>query len=858
MQVLTSVDSQIGHLPSQASTSQSDIECGKRLLSGQDNVVLTVSDAPFDGSKPQDLVTLKFGGDVESHLHSLPPQADETARIFEVTVHAVFVITGIRNSKGPEKTRRARHALMSYLQNMYMRPLEERRIFRWLNDPLLVNDIGSISSQWCQTVDGHEQLHRVVNRMSLQQHPLDFDVQPRGSYMTCAKDGNERLIVVIVHDVWSRQPFNTEKSNKSGIIFKNPRNTTAMIDQTSCTSLPDKKIDTFAKLLVLDFFLASIYLQPADFFESLIHPDMPEKALLQFSIHGNPHLQVPLGLFEPRLSSSSKEAFEEIEAAEGILRNIANIKDSIDFVLKCLEYEDGTDRKRAISGPLPQRIREIKELCAERAKNAERALNALNRQLDYLTKRHAIQEAKSIKTLTILASVYLPLSLSASLLGMRSPFKLVASNKKKEEVNTIGTDLLFDFIGLFVTLGSITIFIVQAIKIGLYLKSHGPRLISKKVPDPFSILSYGKKWKFGGTKGKWFKCIRRFSILWICAGFPITLLVIFTVGMLRTAQDAWDTARGMFAVFLTVGGISAILHVFVYWFFLAITISNVVIAGGTGRLGPTTIKHLLGNGFKVSVLTREPSLAKLPSGVEAIAADYTSAETLAPSLMGRGFDAIVIILNRLAYDASLVTMQAAVNAGIYRAIPSFFGVSLDNPEIANMPFMNSKLPVYNDVYEKAAKGDITFTAINTGMFLDWVLDEDIFICLSGKFPTRVADGGDIKMSATAHDDIGKAIAAVLLKPEETKNKLYYINTVVMTQNQVLGYAQEAAPEAEFAVDMVDTKVLVEAAWKRYHEGIRDRVSQRDFVIRASYGMGNGYFPKTDNELNPPVNLKASE
>ncbi|CAJ0547509.1 Ff.00g042630.m01.CDS01 [Fusarium sp. VM40] len=278
------------------------------------------------------------------------------------------------------------------------------------------------------------------------------------------------------------------------------------------------------------------------------------------------------------------------------------------------------------------------------------------------------------------------------------------------------------------------------------------------------------------------------------------------------------------------------------------TISNVVIAGATGRLGPSTIKHLLQNGFKVSVLTRNPSSANLPPDVEAISADYTSAETLTPSLLGRGFDAIVIILNRLAYDASVVAMQAAVNAGIYRAIPSFFGVSLDNPEIANMPFMNSKLPVYNDVLEKGARGDITYTGINTGMFLDWVLDEDIFVGLSGKLPTRVADGGDIPMSSTTLDDIGKAIVAVLLKPEETVNKICYIHTVVMTQNQVLGYAREAAPDAEFVVEHVDTAVLVEAAWKRYHEGKRDRISLRDFVIRASYGLGNGFFPKTDNEF----------
>jgi hypothetical protein len=194
MPILASVESHVGLLPSVASTSHRDLEWGKSLLSDDDNVVLTVIDAPFDGSKPQDPMTFRFNDDVEGRLNNLPPQPLETARIFEVTVHNDFVITGIRNSKGPEKTRPARHALMSYLQTMYMQPLEERRIFRSLNDPLLVNNIGSISSQWSQAVGGHQQLHRVVNRMSLQQHPLDFDVQPRDSYMTCAKDRDRKLI----------------------------------------------------------------------------------------------------------------------------------------------------------------------------------------------------------------------------------------------------------------------------------------------------------------------------------------------------------------------------------------------------------------------------------------------------------------------------------------------------------------------------------------------------------------------------------------------------------------------------------------------------------------------------------------
>ncbi|KAM0427872.1 hypothetical protein ACHAPT_007331 [Fusarium lateritium] len=277
-------------------------------------------------------------------------------------------------------------------------------------------------------------------------------------------------------------------------------------------------------------------------------------------------------------------------------------------------------------------------------------------------------------------------------------------------------------------------------------------------------------------------------------------------------------------------------------------ITNVVIAGGTGSLGPPTIKHLLSNGFKVTVLTRDPSSANLPQGVEAIKADYSSAEALSKSLVYRDFDAIVILLGRRAHNASLVTMQAAVDAGIYRAIPSYFGNPLDRPEIARMPLMAAKLPIMNDVLAKAAKGEITYTGINTGMFLDMGLDNDSFIYLTGKEKTRLYDGGDVPISATTYDDIGKAIATVLMKPDETVNKLCNIHSVVMTQNQMLKYARQAAPEAEFDVEHVDTKVLEDAAWERYHAGQRHPLSMHDFALRAGFGLGNGHFERTDNDL----------
>lgn len=356
------------------------------------------------------------------------------------------------------------------------------------------------------------------------------------------------------------------KSRDGHIDFHNPRCISSMLARNSCTSLSNGTLDTFAKLLVLEFFRTSIYLQPVDYYGPLIYPRLSTKEVIQFSLTKNPHLQVPLGPFEPRLSAKSREAFKEIEDAEGILRSVINLVDSILFVIVALKQNTVASASHEPHHKEHQRrLRELGELCSERRNNAQRALEALNRQLDYLTKRHAIREAKAIKILTILASLYLPMSLSASFLGMQSPFKQIAHARGPVERNLNGTNLLFDFFGVFDGLSAVTIFIVHAIRLGMWLKSNGMGMLSKSFSGRFSIFHYGRQWRFGGLGGQIFDVMRVLTTWWIGAGMCIMLLVIFLVGMLRTAQNAWDTARWMFATYLVFGGILVGGCVCTYW-----------------------------------------------------------------------------------------------------------------------------------------------------------------------------------------------------------------------------------------------------------------------------------------------------
>lgn len=220
----------------------------------------------------------------------------------------------------------------------------------------------------------------------------------------------------------------------------------------------------------------------------------------------------------------------------------AEVQDAFRITIAALRPNNIAVTRKPVLNARERRMQELEELYLERSRSAQRALDALNRQLDYLTKKHSIREAKSIKILTILASLYLPFSLSAAILGIQNPFRAVAHtitpSDNPSNQDLIGTNLLFDFFGVFIALATCTIFILFGIRLGLWLKSQGLGMLSKNFSGPFSVFDYGKRWRFGGKKGRIFDVIRCITAWWIGGGICITLLTIFMVGMLRTAQRA--------------------------------------------------------------------------------------------------------------------------------------------------------------------------------------------------------------------------------------------------------------------------------------------------------------------------------
>jgi len=277
------------------------------------------------------------------------------------------------------------------------------------------------------------------------------------------------------------------------------------------------------------------------------------------------------------------------------------------------------------------------------------------------------------------------------------------------------------------------------------------------------------------------------------------------------------------------------------------TIKKVTIAGASGSLGTKVLEKLIAAGkFNIRVLSRKGSATTFPSGVEVAHVDYSSYQSLKAALQGQ--DAIISTLSTLSIGNQLLLIDAAIDAGVQRIIPSEFGSNLDNPNTRTLPVFAEKVKVQDYIIEKSKHANFTYTLIYNGAFLDWGLEKDFLLRLSSSAPT-IVEGGDNPFSATTTTSIADAVVGILDHLKETANRTVFIRDIVTTQNQLLGLARKVAPSRVWSPEYVKLDDLTNAADARLAKGLYDTETFVPYLFRAvldpAYG---GNFPKTDNEL----------
>lgn len=273
---------------------------------------------------------------------------------------------------------------------------------------------------------------------------------------------------------------------------------------------------------------------------------------------------------------------------------------------------------------------------------------------------------------------------------------------------------------------------------------------------------------------------------------------------------------------------------------------NIAVAGANGNLGPSIVQALVNGNFNVTILSQSGSSNGLPSSVHIVKVDYTSPESLTTAL--HGIEAVVSLIPDFGAQPALI--DAAIAAGVQRFIPSEFGSNTLHEKPRSLPVFGGKLATQE--YLRSKEKEISWTIIINGLFFDWGIQVGFWVNVIGG-TTTIFDNGDAKHSTTLLADVGKAVAAVLAKPEDTKNRVLYIQSTAISQNKTLAIAQKKNPALKVETQKADTEEVLKGALENFGKGpaapeFHDGIMGQLTVSIFNQKYANDWSAKNDNEL----------
>ena len=237
------------------------------------------------------------------------------------------------------------------------------------------------------------------------------------------------------------------------------------------------------------------------------------------------------------------------------------------------------------------------------------------------------------------------------------------------------------------------------------------------------------------------------------------------------------------------------------------TLKNIAIVGANGMLGPAVLNALItANTFKVTVLTRENSKSTYPSSVNIIHVSHDpSVEELVRAFQGQ--DAIVVTFAGSNDDLQIRYADAAAQAEVKRFIPADFGsCDSDDPYALELiPLYRAKQRVRRHLQDLAQRSGLTWTSLVTGHFFD--VPKYLGFDLEARRVTIFGDG-KFKSSSTTRDTIGLATVRVLQREQETTNKMLYIQSLCVTQNEILNTLEQVQGH-RWSVKHVSTQKFID-------------------------------------------------
>jgi uncharacterized protein YbjT (DUF2867 family) len=244
------------------------------------------------------------------------------------------------------------------------------------------------------------------------------------------------------------------------------------------------------------------------------------------------------------------------------------------------------------------------------------------------------------------------------------------------------------------------------------------------------------------------------------------------------------------------------------------------------------------------VLSRKKT--DFPAGVVVKVVDFSSVNALTEALVGQH---AVVDATFSADDTPQRLIDASVAAGVYRYVPSDFGFDPMLPGVHELPVFTRKQAAWKHVKMATASSKLTWTIIACGAFLDWNLSTTYMnINLKDKKISLLGDGTNV-IPWTTLRNVGKATAAALLVPEETKNRVVYIHDILKSQKEVAEFAKVALGPEGWEETTVDITKQFKDAMADFKSG---KLSPMVFGTMIQYASSTPAlarkWPRDDNSL----------
>ncbi|PYH95499.1 NmrA-like family protein [Aspergillus ellipticus CBS 707.79] len=216
---------------------------------------------------------------------------------------------------------------------------------------------------------------------------------------------------------------------------------------------------------------------------------------------------------------------------------------------------------------------------------------------------------------------------------------------------------------------------------------------------------------------------------------------------------------------------------------------NIAIIGASGTIGQIILNALTSRPeFALTVLSRQESSDKpFPAGITVQKTDFSPA-SLEKILQGQ--DVVISAVGATAFTEQKKFIDAAIRGGVKRFFPSEFSASSQDEAVLRLlPLFRQKADIIEYLKSKEGEG-LSWTGIATSGLFDWGLKTGFLGFDLKNHTATIWDGGVRPFTLTNENQLGNAVVAALLRPDETKDQVLHIASVETTQEEILSTLED--------------------------------------------------------------------